>query len=139
MKPFRHKILSIFSIIVSLSFSFPAAAAEKQQVYYLIKNDIAPYDGILFPMKDALEIRKSLIEVEALKAVNESYEKSIQLYKKNEQLTDQKYNTLIDQNERLSTALVESRRSNDLQKILWFGLGVLATGFAVYGAKKITQ
>ena len=139
MKPFRHKILSIFSIIVSLSFSFPAVAAEKQQVYYLIKDDPAPYDGVLFPMKDAIELRKSLIEAEALKAVNESYEKSIQLYKKNEQLTDQKYNTLLDQNDRLSTALVESRRSNDLQKILWFGLGVLATGFAVYGAKKITQ
>ena len=79
------------------------------------------------------------LEVQTLRAMTESYEKSIQLYQKNKQLEDQKYNTLIDQNDKLSIALVESRRSSDLQKILWFGLGVLTTGFAVYGAKKITQ
>jgi hypothetical protein len=61
------------------------------------------------------------------------------LYQKTIQLHDEKYNLLYQQNDRLAEALVESRRSNDLQRVIWFTLGVFATGFAFYGAKKITQ
>jgi hypothetical protein len=109
------------------------------EVVFLEQNKPAPYSGVLFPVEKANELRKMAIELETLRAINESYIKSIDLYQKTIRLHDQKYELLNEQNDRLSEALVESRRSNDLQKVIWFTLGVLATGFAVYGAKKITQ
>lgn len=139
MKFFRQKTLLIFSIIASLNIAVPSYAVDTEDAVYILKHDPAPYDGVLLPLKKAEQVRRELIEADALKAINESYVKSILLYKQTLQLSDQKYNTLLDQNDKLALALTESRKSNDLQKILWFGLGVLATGFAVYGAKKITQ
>lgn len=139
MKLFRQKILQIFSISVSLSLVTPAFAEQQLEARFILKNDIAPYDGVLLPLKQAERVRSDLIEIDTLRAMNESYAKSVQLYKQTIQLSDSKYNTLLDQNDKLAVALVESRRSSDLQKIMWFGLGVIATGFALYGAKKATQ
>jgi len=130
--------LPIISIVISSAIISNVAFAGEDAVY-LEKDSKAPYAGILLPVEKATNVRKSLIELDALRAINESYVKSIQMYQNAIQLNDQKYNILSEQNDKLSVALVESRKSADLQKIIWFGFGVIATGFAVYGAKKITQ
>lgn len=134
-----EKILRIFSIVVSNLIVLNSTALAGNQVIYLEQDKPAPYSGVLFPVEKANELRKAVIELETLRALNESYIKSIDLYQTSIQLTDKKFQALNEQNEKLSLALVESRSSSDLQKIIWFGLGVLATGFAVYGAKKIIQ
>lgn len=138
MKRLRQKTLPIISIVISSAIISNVAFAGEDAVY-LEKDSKAPYAGILLPVEKATNVRKSLIELDALRAINESYVKSIQMYQNAIQLNDQKYNILSEQNDKLSVALVESRKSADLQKIIWFGFGVIATGFAVYGAKKITQ
>ena len=138
MKRLRQKTLPIISIVISSAIISNVAFAGEDAVY-LEKDSKAPYAGILLPVEKATNVRKSLIELDALRVINESYVKSIQMYQNAIQLNDQKYNTLSEQNDKLSVALVESRKSADLQKIIWFGFGVIATGFAVYGAKKITQ
>lgn len=138
MKRLPNKILSIFSIVVS-SCIISSGYVRAESVVYLEKNKPAPYSGVLFPSAKADELRKIAIEVETLRAINESYDKSIQLYRQTIQLADDKFKILETQNDNLANALVESRRSNDLQRIIWFSLGVLATGFAVYGAKKALQ
>lgn len=138
MKFLPNKILSIFSIVVSSCLVLSNFAAA-ESVVYLEKNKPAPYTGVLFPPAKADELRKMAIEVETLRAINESYSKSVLLYQQTIQLADNKFKILEVQNDNLSKALVESRRSSDLQKIIWFGLGVLATGLAVYGAKKVIQ
>lgn len=138
MKRLRQKILLITSIVTSSAILTNVALAGEDAVY-LEKDSKAPYAGILLPVDKATNVRKSLIELDTLRAINESYAKSIQMYQTAIQLNDQKYNTLLDQNDKLAASLVEVRRSSDLQKIIWFGFGVIATGFAVYGAKKITQ
>ncbi|NBX70097.1 MAG: hypothetical protein EBR01_14200 [Proteobacteria bacterium] len=130
--------MPIISIVISSAIISNVAFAGEDAVY-LEKDSKAPYAGILLPVEKATNVRKSLIELDALRAINESYVKSIQMYQNAIQLNDQKYNILSEQNDKLSVALVESRKSADLQKIIWFGFGVIATGFAVYGAKKITQ
>jgi hypothetical protein len=139
MKFFPPKTLLIFSIIASLSVPTAAFATDNDNAVFILKDDLAPYDGVLLPLKQAEQVRRDLIEVKTLRAINESYAKSIQMYQQTIQLSDQKYNTLLNQNDKLALSLVESRKSSDLQKMIWFGLGVLATGFAVYGAKKITE
>lgn len=138
MKLLLKKKLSIFSIVVSSAIAFnPLVYAE--DVVYLEQGKPSPYSGVLFPVEKANELRKMAIELDTLRSINESYIKSISLYQKTIQLHEEKYQLAYGQNEKLSEALVESRRSSDLQKIIWFSLGVLATGFAVYGAKKTIQ
>ena len=138
MKRLRQKILLITSIVTSSAILTNVALAGEDAVY-LEKDSKAPYAGILLPVDKATNVRKSLIELDTLKAINESYAKSIQMYQSAIQISDQKYNTLLDQNDKLAVSLIEARKSSDLQKILWFGFGVIATGFAFYGAKKVTQ
>ena len=138
MRHLLNKTLWIFSIVVSNALVFnPLARAN--EVVHLEQGKPSPYSGVLFPVEKANELRKMAIELETLRSINESYIKSIGLYQKTIQLHEEKYQLVYNQNDKLSEALVESRRSSDLQKIIWFSLGVLATGFAVYGAKKVTQ
>lgn len=130
----------IFSIAISSLFVFNLAfAGPDDSVLYITKDTPTPYAGILFPIEKAAEIRKNLIETDTLRAVNESYAKSIRLYQDAIQLDEKKTKLLEEQNDKLSTALSECKKENELQKTIWFTLGVLATGFAFYGAKKITQ
>lgn len=138
MRFLRPKSLLIFSIIASLSSSNTARATD-EAAEYIQKDAKAPYDGILLPIEKAVELRKNVIELQTLRAINESYKKSIQLYQESVQLNDQKYNVLLNETNNLSLALSDARKSNDLQRVIWFGLGVLASGFALYGAKKVTQ
>ena len=105
----------------------------------LKKDERAPFEGVLFPFDQAQKIRYQLLECDIKKELVVSYEKTIRLYKENETYYDNKVNILLKQNDELSKALTESKTSSDLSKILWFGLGVVATGLAVYGAKQITK
>lgn len=140
MRFFRKKTLKIFSIIVSNIFLFTSTVkAEDNKVVLIEKGQSAPYSGLLFPKEDANKIRVELLELQTLRLLNESYEKSFDLMQKNNDLFAKKESLLLDQNEKLSLALVESRQNNSIQKIIWFSLGILVTGISVYGAKKITQ
>lgn len=132
MMRFHKKILLVFLMTIG-------ASQAADEAVFLPKDTKSPYDGILLPVDKANQVRKDLIELNTLRAINESYQKSIQLYEQSIQLNDKKNNILLDQNEKLSTELVKARSSTELQKVIWFTLGVLASGFAVYGAKKITQ
>ena len=105
----------------------------------LKKDERAPFEGVLFPFELAQKTRYQLLECDIKKELIASYDKSIRLYKENETYYDNKVNILLKQNDELSKALTESKTSSDLTKILWFGLGVVATGLAVYGAKQISK
>lgn len=135
MRYFREKTSLIF-LISAISLS--SEAAERDAVF-LEQGSKTPYAGVLFPTDKANELRKMVVELETARALNESYEKSIQAYAKNIQLIETKTNTLLEQNDKLALALTRSRDTNDFQKVLWFSLGILATGFALYGAKALTQ
>jgi hypothetical protein len=132
------RLLPNFSIIVS-SIIILNNVAYGNEVVFLEETKPAPYSGILFPVEKANELRKMAIELDTLRVLKDSYEKSNKLYEESISLKDNKYNLLLEQNTRLLKLTNENSQSEDLQKIIWFALGVVATGFAVYGAKKITQ
>jgi hypothetical protein len=114
-------------------------SAFAQEAVMIKKDERAPFEGVLFPLDQANKTRYQLIECDIKKQLNSSYERTIKLYKENEVYQDNKVNLLLKQNDELSKALTESKSTSDLQKILWFGLGVLATGLAIYGTKEITR
>lgn len=110
-----------------------------QEAIVMKKDERAPFEGVLFPLEQANKIRYQLIECDIKKELNLSYERTIKLYKENEGYQENKVSILMKQNDELSKALTESKSTSDLQKIIWFGLGVIATGLAIYGTKQITK
>jgi len=98
-----------------------------------------PYSGFVFPVSKAQDCRLALIEKEQYEAIKASYDRSIKLYKTTERISDDKMLALSQENFNLSTQLSETKSSSQYSNILWFGLGVLATGLSIYGAKQIIK
>lgn len=68
---------------------------------------------------------------------NASYERSIVLYKKNEDLFTKKSTLLESQNLELTKALESAREVSTVEKAGYFLLGIFAGGLVIYGVKKI--
>jgi hypothetical protein len=123
--------------MIGLLISNNCLAAD--QTVILKKDERAPFEGVLLPFEQANKTRYELLDCDIKKQLNGSYERTIKLYKDNEVFQDNKVNILMKQNDELAKALTESKTSSDLQKVVWFTLGVLATGLAIYGTSKISK
>lgn len=105
----------------------------------LKKGEVAPYDGLLLTQEKATDTKNKLIEREDLLLINQSLNKSIELYKKNEDLYTIKVEKLTEQNTKLATSLYETREFTPLERAFYFGLGVVATSLAFYGAYQLAK
>lgn len=124
----------LISIILILFTAFPAFAEE---AYYLEKTKPAPYTGFLFSPEKTQEIRKTYLEHENYKLINESLKSSLDfqvniIKQKSEQL-----NLSMERNTVLAKELRDERSMGDLERIGWFALGIIATGVAGYGISRI--
>ena len=128
----RIKILLIFSIIASLTNNCFA-----DDVTYINKDDKAPYSGFLFTETKTKEIRLQLIDLDTYKSLNSSLTRTVELYKKNEEIDQTKINTLLDQNDKLADSLYSARETSNWEKGLWFFGGAILTGLAFYGASQV--
>ncbi len=115
----------------------PIIASSDSDVLYIDKGVETPFKGYLFPEAKALNFRKQLIELDTLKALETSYNKSIDLYKKNEDIYNYKVNVLLEQNDKLADAMYKAKDRGVWENRFWFGMGILVSGLAVYGASKL--
>lgn len=129
------KILS--TILLTIFVSNIAFAQE--DVTVIKKGTPAPYDGILLTEDKARELRNYKIERDNYKLLNESLERSIVLHTRNENIYQTKINLLLEQNDKLAKSLYDAKDTTNLERIMYFSIGVIATGFAVYGATKIVK
>lgn len=132
MKKFLVTLLLTFSTIGNNCYA-------EDSVVLLEKGSTAPFKGYLFPEAKALDLRKELIELDNLRLIEKSYLNSIELYKKNETVHNLKVNTLLEQNDKLAEALAKSRERSEWENRIWFGLGILVSGLAVYGAGQLAK
>jgi hypothetical protein len=123
------KLLKKFLILLTIiSISDPSHAAG-----VLVKAGTpVPFDGFLFNYQDTNDIKNQLIDKDMYKQLTESYQRTIEFYNKKDSIYENQITLLNNENQSL-------RSRSEWSNYLWFALGVLATGFAVYGAKKVTQ
>lgn len=96
-------------------------------------------DAWIFSPNKAKEVRDKLIDLDTETKTNDSLMKSLSLQKDMSDLQEKKLQTLAQQNDRLTQTVSDNRAMSDWHKIMWFTLGVVVTGLAVYGAKALTK
>ena len=106
---------------------------------FLPKGSTTQYDGFLFDVPRAQELRKIELEHKTYQLLNDSLTTTVNEQNNIISQNGEKVKLLTDQNDKLAKELMDSRQSSEFTKILWFGLGVIITGAAFYGASKITQ
>lgn len=124
----------MFKYILSLVLISNSVLADDSIA--VTKGTPVPYDGVLLSNSKANELYKKLQDTTDL---NTSLYKSIDLYKIKDNYSNNEIQQLLDSNQKLSSTLNQQEQSQRTQEILWFALGVLATGLSVYAVKKISQ
>jgi hypothetical protein len=104
-----------------------STSVKAEDVISLNKGDKAPFTGILMDNAKANNIRLQLVEADFNKALNTSYERSIQLYKQNEKMQEDKTTALLKQNEILLQRIRSDESMSTLKSIGWMTLGILVT------------
>lgn len=107
-----------------------STTGRTEDVLFIEKGSTAPFSGILFTESKAKEIRSDLLESDKLKLQLESQRLTNKNFIELSQLKDAEIELYKKQNQRL----LRSEQTSNTMNYIWFGLGILATGVAVYGA-----
>lgn len=121
------------TLIVSSSL---VANAEVTPVY---KGNAVPFDGFLFTREEADRVRVDRLERDAFKEKSESLVRSLELQSKNTELASSSVDLLLKRNDQLAGSLRDAQSVRNVERVLWFVLGVAVSGVAVYGAKTISS
>lgn len=116
-------ILLIFSVTV-----------RANDVVSIKKGQPAPYDGIIFTEKRANELRQEVLELDKQRIMVQSRDERIQIYQSRIQLKDEEIELYRTQNNRLIRQNESNKSIGNVERMVWVGLGVLATVGAVYAA-----
>jgi len=122
-----------------LTFSTGSIKSNADDVVRIEKGTPAPYTGVLMPDSTATQLRDAVIERDGYKLLNESLTKSIDFYKENDKLNEEKAQILLKRNNELASTLKETRDFNSTQRTIWFILGIAVTGIALYGVKSLSD
>ncbi len=131
--------LLITSLLIFV-FTVQTALADKAITVETGHVVTKEYDqGTLLDKEKSRKIRDELIEKDGLVKLNESLNKSIDLYKSNEEIMLKQKDLLLNQNIELTKTLNDTRSVSGWEKVGYFILGVAITGAAVYGASKLAK
>jgi hypothetical protein len=102
---------------------------------FIDKGKPAPFSGILFTEEKAQELRSSLLEADKTKLQYETEKHRSSRLGQILTLKDEEIELYAKQNQRL----LKANERSDTLNYVWFGLGILATGLAVYGAGSLAR
>lgn len=94
-------------------------------------------EGTLLDKGQANKLKDQLIERDGFEKQNESYKKSVELYKTNEAILYNQKDTLLNQNMELSKTLNDTRTTSNWERFGYVLLGVAITAVAVKGASSL--
>lgn len=106
-----------------------------QDTQYVEKGSPAPFTGILFTEKKAQAIRAELLDGDKNKLQLETERNRVERLNQIIELKSEEIELYQKQNRRL----LKTHERTETLNYVWFGLGILATGLAVYGAGMLAR
>jgi hypothetical protein len=128
-------------IALLMILSTPAFADPVHAIKVHTGDIVTPqYDqGTLLDAPQATKLTNQLIDADACTKENESFQKSVDLYKANQVIYNQENSLLLSRNVELSKTLNEAKSTSNWEKVGYFALGIAATSLAIYGAKQLVN
>lgn len=132
---FKKSLICILTVVFFTTFQCRAACPESVQL--LEKGKPANCTGFLYSPEAEAKSAQDHADAIFYKEYVEKLEKRKELTEKQIQILDKRLDLYIRQSETLAEQLHKRESQNKWERIMWFGLGVLATGIAVHGASRL--
>jgi hypothetical protein len=125
------------AISLTLMFSSVSWADCPEAVSVINKGDKAVCDGILLSPEASKKADEAVQDAKYYKMLSEKLIERQQYTDKEINILDKRLKLYMEESNTLATQLVHKDNADKWQKIVYFGLGVVVTGLAVYGAAQI--
>lgn len=127
-------------LIFLLMFSNNVFASDcKEAVKLLKEGEKAECTGFLFSPEAEKKASQAYDDVKYYKDLSELLHKRNQLTNEEIKILDERLKLYQDQSHLLAEQVNKKEREDFWQKTLYFGMGILATSIAVYGASKLND
>lgn len=110
-----------------------------EDVQVLEKGQIANCDGLLFSPDASKKADQAIQDSKYYKDLSDLLIKRQDYTTKEINVLDQRLKLYMDQSYILSKELTYKENEDKWQKVIYFGLGVLATGIAIYGTSELVR
>ncbi|NJO65455.1 MAG: hypothetical protein HC836_47400 [Richelia sp. RM2_1_2] len=122
--------------LLLISFTISSTSIAETDPFFAPRDYKLTQDSWVFSPDKAKEVRNKLIDLEFFTETNKSLNRSIELYKSNELIYQNKEKILLEQNDNLAKNLNDSRTLSSWERIGWFTLGIAAAVLAGFAIKK---
>lgn len=102
---------------------------------YLNKDTKAPFSGYLLPHDTVLKFRNMELKNKELTLNVESFERTVDIYKRNEDASEKQNKLLLERTDTLAKELASARSTSNFERALYVVLGA----FAMYGAYQVAK
>lgn len=124
---------------VSLSAIVISNPVYASDIEHLDKGQSAPFEGMLFTIDKAKDVRAKLLERDTYEQLNKSLENSNNSLNNILKIKDEQINIVTERNNDLSSSLQSAQSMSTLEKLGWFVLGVGAAIFTFHVVRQTTQ
>lgn len=126
-------IFTIIFIFSQISYACP------QDIQEIQKGQVANCTGLLFSPEASKNVDEAIQDAKYYKDLTERLYQRQDLTNQEISTLDKRLNLYMDQSETLAKQLHKKEKEDKWQKIIYFGMGVFATGIAVYGASQLSR
>lgn len=130
-------MLKQLAMVVLLSLPQTGLADCPDPVQVINKGQVANCDGVLLSPDASKKADEAIQDAKYYKNLSDQLLLRRDATNKEISVLDQRLKLYMDQSQTLASELTGKENEDKWQKIMYFGLGVLATGIAVYGASQL--
>lgn len=126
-------------LILVLNQTAFAADTCPDDVQVINKGQVANCSGLLFSPEASKQMDEAIADSKYFKEVNGKLIERKKLTDEEISILDQRLKLYMNESNVLAKELSSRNSESSFQRIIYFGLGVLATGVAVYGASQLNK